>query len=119
MAISIPSDSAASARAAHTHPVDVESWAEHAIAHLTISEPPPAAGTGGSPLRDASVSLSIPLDAPGAEAKPRKVVSEEKAMSSAYSKSGQLARRDSLKRREALLKGREGSRRRQRWENGE
>ncbi len=27
-------------------------------------------------------------------------------------------RRDSLKRREALLKGKEGSRRRQRWENG-
>lgn len=27
-------------------------------------------------------------------------------------------RRDSLKRREALLKGNEGSRRRQRWENG-
>ena len=27
-------------------------------------------------------------------------------------------RRDSLKRREALLRGREGSRRRQRWENG-
>jgi hypothetical protein len=27
-------------------------------------------------------------------------------------------RRDSQKRREALLKGKEGSRRRQRWENG-
>ena len=32
--------------------------------------------------------------------------------------SGELSRRDSLKRREALLKGKEGSRRRQRWENG-
>lgn len=30
----------------------------------------------------------------------------------------ELVRRDSLKRREALLKGKEGSRRRQRWENG-
>lgn len=29
-----------------------------------------------------------------------------------------IFRRDSLKRREALLKGKEGSRRRQRWENG-
>lgn len=30
----------------------------------------------------------------------------------------QILRRDSLKRREALLKGKEGSRRRQKWENG-
>ena len=29
-----------------------------------------------------------------------------------------LVRRDSLERREALLKGREGSRQRRRWENG-
>lgn len=29
----------------------------------------------------------------------------------------QLSRRDSMKRREALLMGKEGSRRRQRWEN--
>lgn len=29
------------------------------------------------------------------------------------------SRRDSLRRREALLKGKEGSRRRQRWENGQ
>ena len=30
----------------------------------------------------------------------------------------ELRRRDSMKRRDAVLKGREGSRRRQRWENG-
>jgi len=29
-----------------------------------------------------------------------------------------ILRRDSMKRREALLKGKEGSRRRHRWENG-
>lgn len=30
----------------------------------------------------------------------------------------ELRRRDSLKRREAVLKGKEGSRQRRRWENG-
>lgn len=33
-------------------------------------------------------------------------------------RASELRRRDSLKRREALLKGKEGSRRRQKWENG-
>ncbi|KAH8593509.1 R3H-associated N-terminal domain-containing protein [Bisporella sp. PMI_857] len=51
------------------------------------------------------VTLSIPLD--------------EKAEKRAdgYKARKEPLRRDSLKRREALLKGKEGSRRRQRWEN--
>ncbi|KAG9228100.1 R3H-associated N-terminal domain-containing protein [Amylocarpus encephaloides] len=50
------------------------------------------------------VALSIPLDA------------EAEALKAAKARKEPL-RRDSLKRREALLKGKEGSRRRQRWEN--
>ncbi|CAG8962155.1 hypothetical protein HYFRA_00005201 [Hymenoscyphus fraxineus] len=60
------------------------------LASLSISAP--AQGSG--------VSLSIPLDAVKA-VKARK----------------ERLRRDSMKHREALLKGKEGSRRRQRWEN--
>jgi hypothetical protein len=56
------------------------------------------------PIRGTGVTLSIPLDVSplAKEARPRK----------------EPLRRDSLKRREALLRGKEGSRRRQRWENG-
>lgn len=55
------------------------------------------------------VTLSIPLDKhdDGADSK------------AAYKARKEPMRRDSMKRREALLKGKEGSRRRQRWENGE
>ena len=53
-------------------------------------------------IRGTSVRLSVPLDSKPTSAPPRKLV-----------------RRDSLDRREALLKGKEGSRQRRRWENGE
>lgn len=65
------------------------------LASLSISAP--AQGSG--------VTLSIPLDA-AAEA-----LKEVKARK-------EPGRRASMKHREALLKGKEGSRRRQRWENG-
>ena len=51
----------------------------------------------------ARVTLSIPL---------------HEATKSSSRKVKEPLRRDSMKRREALLKGKEGSRRRQRWENG-
>lgn len=54
----------------------------------------------------ATVTLSIPLDAEIKSAK-------------GEAKAREPTRRDSMKRRDALLKGKEGSRRRQRWENGE
>lgn len=81
-----------------------------------------------SRARHATVSLTIPLDDP----MPTKndiytsrvrVVTEHReneaprASSETYRRREPI-RRDSLKRREALLKGKEGSRRRQRWENG-
>lgn len=83
--------------------IDIEAWTVSALQSLTVS--PSARGTG--------VSLSIPLDdsrdAGGVDATPSK---------STHKPRREPLRRDSQKRREALLKGKEGSRRRQRWENG-
>jgi hypothetical protein len=59
--------------------------------------------------RETGVTLSIPLD---------KHV-EDGDSRAAHKAHKEPMRRDSMKRREALLKGKEGSRRRQRWENGE
>jgi hypothetical protein len=75
--------------------VDIEAWTVSALESLSVS--PSARGTG--------VTLSIPLER-DEEAKP--ALKPRKAP----------LRRDSLKNRQALLKGKEGSRRRQRWENG-
>jgi hypothetical protein len=76
--------------------VDIEAWTVSALESLSVS--PTARGTG--------VRLAIPLERDEEVAKPGL-------------KRKEPLRRDSLKRRDALLKGKEGSRRRQRWENGE
>jgi hypothetical protein len=88
-----------------TSAIDIEAWTVSALQSLSVS--PSARGTG--------VTLSIPLDnsheredATGAPARP-----------AFKPRKDPLLRRDSQRRREALLKGKEGSRRRQRWENGE
>lgn len=88
-----------------TQAIDIDAWTVSALQSLSVS--PSARGTG--------VTLSIPLDstrerdqADGAPARP-----------ASKPRKDPLARRDSQRRREALLKGKEGSRRRQRWENGE
>lgn len=94
-------------------PIDIEAWTEQAtvaLASVVISTPGEAHG--------ATVSLQIPLDE-HAEARPTPAATAAKeGGSAAYYKRKEPLRRDSLKRREALLKGKEGSRRRQRWENG-
>lgn len=66
-----------------------------------------------------SVSLAIPLDDEvyTAESKAAPRVGEPQKVSVSFRRRPPI-RRDSLKRREALLKGKDGSRRRQRWENG-
>jgi hypothetical protein len=78
--------------------VDIEAWSAAALESLSIS--PSARGTG--------VTLPVPLDR------------DDDAQTSKpdYKPRKEPLRRDSLKRRDALLKGKEGSRRRQRWENG-
>lgn len=78
---------------------------------VAMSTSPQATTTKPAPLspeqssatlaRQQSVRLSVPLDARATVTTTRK-----------------LLRRDSLERREALLKGKEGSRQRRRWENG-
>ena len=92
----------------------VEAWQVSQIADVlsatSISSPPPA-----RPVRGASVKLDIPLDESAIHedevTRPR-----AEAVHTVY-KRREPIRRDSMKRREALLKGKEGSRQRRRWEN--
>ena len=96
-------------------PINIEAWTEDAAASLNAIS---LSASGG--VRGTSVSLAIPLDERTA-AKQTTAAAEEhhvSDVSEAYRPRREPLRRDSLKRREALLKGKEGSRRRQRWENG-
>jgi len=99
--------------AAPPQPIDIEAWTEQAtvaLSSVAISAP-------GDALQGTSVTLAIPLDhdAPAAAAHP--VGASAAAKEGGYYHRKEPLRRDSLKRREALLRGKEGSRRRQRWEN--
>lgn len=95
-------------------PINIEAWTEQAADAMTavsLSSPGGAPGT--------SVSLAIPLDEQAA--KRTTAADGVRPMTDASTHDRprrEPLRRDSLKRREALLKGKEGSRRRQRWENG-
>ncbi|KAL8783961.1 MAG: hypothetical protein Q9213_004291 [Squamulea squamosa] len=94
-------------------PIDIETWTEQATASINA-----ISLSSANNVRGTSVSLAIPLDE--RVAKHTTNVEDEQYLqdASAISRSRrEPLRRDSLKRREALLKGKEGSRRRQRWEN--
>ncbi|KAL9004461.1 MAG: hypothetical protein Q9188_002734 [Gyalolechia gomerana] len=95
-------------------PINIEAWTEQAAESLNAIS---LSSTGG--VRGTSVSLAIPLDEQAAAK--RTVAVEEGSHvpddTAAYRPRREPLRRDSLRRREALLKGKEGSRRRQRWEN--
>ncbi|KAL2810867.1 R3H-associated N-terminal domain-containing protein [Aspergillus granulosus] len=116
----------------------ISAWTEQATASLedlTITESArtgerytsvSASATVRETIRGSSISLSIPLDDPvllagnkiAPQVKSLGRVSEETPKVPAVSfRRREPLRRDSLKRREALLKGKDGSRRRQRWEN--
>lgn len=110
--------------------IAISAWTEQAAASLedlTLSDSTPGdrretpAQTPAptrSPLRGATVSLSIPLDdQPSTTPSRVPVVGDTRPPTVSFRRREPL-RRDSLKRREALLKGKDGSRRRQRWENG-
>lgn len=99
-----------------TPAVDIEAWtveqAAQALAATSLSTHPPA--------RSNNVTIEIPLDesvpaAPETDAASGPRVKQ--AVHTVYRRREPI-RRDSQKRRELLLKGKEGSRRRQRWENG-
>jgi hypothetical protein len=74
-----------------------------AVATFTVQNTLAALSLASSP--SAKVRLSIPLEEPERRSDGVKARKEP-------------LRRDSMNRREALLKGKEGSRRRLRWENG-
>lgn len=78
--------------------IDIDAWTVSELQSLNVSTS--AVGSG--------VTLSIPLGASH----------EEKSSLPKPALRRKTFPRDSQKRREALLKGKEGSRRRQRWENG-
>jgi hypothetical protein len=95
--------------------VDIEAWTVSALEALSVS--PIARGTG--------TPLSIPIDdapvpvrrsTPGRRAE---VIPGDHPAAGMTPPKRPLSRRDSQKRREAILKGKEGSRARRRWENGE
>ncbi|RDW67140.1 uncharacterized protein DSM5745_09006 [Aspergillus mulundensis] len=103
----------------------ISAWTEQAAAsleNLTITESAPTSTT----LRGATVSLSIPLDdpvpaadgtAPRIKTLCQSTAEKVQKVPAVTFRRREPLRRDSLKRREALLKGKDGSRRRQRWEN--
>ncbi|KAK1594125.1 R3H-associated N-terminal domain-containing protein [Colletotrichum navitas] len=88
-----------------TAPIDIEAWTVSALESLSVS--PIARGTG-APL------LAIDLD----QQQTKKAAAADNAPSAQNPPIRRpLSRRDSQKKRDALLKGSEGSRQRRRWEN--
>jgi hypothetical protein len=106
---------------AKNHPessfIDVEAWTEETLENLRklrVTSSPETIRQG--------VSLSIPLDSAVTGAAAAQDGNAEKVHPQ-YEVDGVIRtreprRRDSLTRREAVLKGKEGTRRRQKWENG-
>ena len=90
-------------------PINIEAWTEQATQSLNA-----VSLVSPSGVRGTSVSLAIDLD-PHSGLKPDARANDTPSVSRPRR---EPLRRDSLKRREALLKGKEGSRRRTRWENG-
>lgn len=100
-----------------------EEWTRSILQSLGMS--PDARGTGGE-------LLTIPLDEPVVQPRHRKLVLVGPVIADSDNESdtpagprgtGTLLKRrhsnrDSQRRRDALLKGKEGSRQRRRWENG-
>ncbi|KAH8680956.1 hypothetical protein BX600DRAFT_520159 [Xylariales sp. PMI_506] len=92
--------------------IDIEAWTISALQSLSVSAT--ARGTGAS--------LSIPLDEQNNRrdaARPSVAIQETGMAADAITPPRRPpSRRDSMKRRDALMKGKEGSRQRRRWENG-
>lgn len=98
--------------AQHVQPVDIEAWAEQATEDLLRTT-----SSVTSAARGTSVIMTIPFD-DITQKVTLEAATRQGAIKAAYVPPRVPMRRDSLKRREALLRGNEGSRRRQRWENG-
>ncbi|RSL78969.1 hypothetical protein CEP51_007771 [Fusarium floridanum] len=87
--------------------IDIDAWTISALQSLSVS--PVARGTG-SPL-------SIPLDQAPKVKSERKVAIDDEGIEPAETPRRPPSRRDSQRRRDLILKGKEGSRQRRRWEN--
>lgn len=98
-------------QAAAPQPIDIEAWTEQATAAMGAA----AISVPATIVQETSVVFDIPLDEHDAPARSAPATTAQ--VHTVY-RQKEPVRRDSLKRREALLKGKEGSRRRQRWENG-
>lgn len=114
MAIGTPAPPQHSAQSpsAHSTGIDIDAWTISALQSLSVS--PIARGTG--------TPLSIPIDE-HVRPKARTATADGRAIKFDAEKPvtpprRPPSRRDSMARREALLKGKEGSRQRRRWENG-
>lgn len=96
--------------------VRIEAWADEAVQAITTLRlrtppPPPPPPDATPPIRGTTMKLEIPLDGRVGDGQ------AGDTRRSTYLPQRPLSRRDSMKRRDALLMGKEGSRRRQRWEN--
>ncbi|KIW05979.1 uncharacterized protein PV09_03163 [Verruconis gallopava] len=98
--------------------VDVAAWTRHAIEAmngLSLHSDPnaPAPDTSG-----ATVAVQIPLDDnPDRPTANGEGITAGQAVREGYVLRRKSSQRDSMRRRDALLKGKEGSRQRRRWEN--
>ncbi|KKA27652.1 hypothetical protein TD95_001234, partial [Thielaviopsis punctulata] len=100
-----PSLSAAPAPPADAAPVDIEAWTSSALQSLSIDAG--ATGVGGTPL-------TIPIGDAPVPSLPRRSAA---AIAAARLVPRRAPERDSLRKRELLKQGKEGSRARRRWEN--
>lgn len=107
----------------------ISAWTEQSTGTVNVS---PIDGSNNGRNTDGGSSRDVPLAIPLDDERPSnnptslrmksvRVSADDNdaipVVSTTYRRKDPI-RRDSLKRRDALLKGKEGSRRRQRWENG-
>ncbi|KAG6000010.1 hypothetical protein E4U21_006040 [Claviceps maximensis] len=88
--------------------IDIDAWTVSALQSLSVS--PVARGTG--------TPLAIPIDDTTPSSREARTVLFKPSTNDGAVPCRPPSRRDSMKRREALLRGNEGSRQRRRWENG-
>jgi len=104
-----------------TRTTDIDVWTESTIESLSTLAISAAITSPRGP-RGTAVTLDIPLDIEQPTKQEQKdadpALTAGATARAGYVRKRDLSRRDSLKSREALLKGKEGSRRRQKWENG-
>ncbi|KAK2000450.1 hypothetical protein LX36DRAFT_572198 [Colletotrichum falcatum] len=117
------SATAAATTTTTTTPIDIEAWTVSALESLSVS--PAARGTGGPLLsidldqqqpKNRAVPVPVPVPAPAADDE-NNTPPPPPAQNQNPPIRRPLSRRDSQKKRDALLKGSEGSRQRRRWEN--